>query len=159
MILETSLLLNNASIYGLLARIIIFSLLLAYDEGPFIPSLAILLYIRIIFSFGLWLLISLICRQTSNSDCIILFYFSATWGGARLVDILELVGVSKLSSVTSLGGKHVEFTSVDRCKVSNWILIPEAVSCMFTLPSYLFRRKLLLTYLSWFPLAFCLLIY
>ncbi|OAY75268.1 Sulfite oxidase [Ananas comosus] len=41
---------------------------------------------------------------------------NATWGGARLVDILELVGVSKLSSVTSLGGKHVEFTSVDRCK-------------------------------------------
>lgn len=44
--------------------------------------------------------------------------FPATWGGAKLSDVLELVGILKLSSVTSLGGKHVEFVSVDRCKVS-----------------------------------------
>jgi sulfite oxidase len=41
---------------------------------------------------------------------------NATWGGAKLSDVLELVGIPKLSSVTSLGGKHVEFVSVDRCK-------------------------------------------
>ncbi|EMS51776.1 Sulfite oxidase [Triticum urartu] len=41
---------------------------------------------------------------------------NATWGGAKLSDVLELVGIHKLSSVTSLGGKHVEFVSVDRCK-------------------------------------------
>lgn len=39
------------------------------------------------------------------------------WGGAKLADVLELVGVSKLASTTSRGGKHVEFVSVDRCKV------------------------------------------
>lgn len=27
------------------------------------------------------------------------------------------MGISKLTSVSSLGGKHVEFVSVDRCKV------------------------------------------
>jgi sulfite oxidase len=47
----------------------------------------------------------------------------ATWGGAKLSDVLELVGIPKLSSVTSLGGKHVEFVSVDKCKVSVLILI------------------------------------
>lgn len=41
---------------------------------------------------------------------------TATWGGAKLSDVLELVGIPKLSSVTSLGGKHVEFVSVDKCK-------------------------------------------
>ncbi|RLN03772.1 sulfite oxidase [Panicum miliaceum] len=41
---------------------------------------------------------------------------NATWGGAKLSDVLELVGIPKLSSVTSLGGKHVEFVSVDKCK-------------------------------------------
>ncbi|GJN04132.1 hypothetical protein PR202_ga21654 [Eleusine coracana subsp. coracana] len=41
---------------------------------------------------------------------------NATWGGAKLCDVLELVGIPKLSSVTSLGGKHVEFVSVDKCK-------------------------------------------
>lgn len=44
---------------------------------------------------------------------------NATWGGAKLSDVLELVGISKLSSVSSLGGKHVEFTSVDKCKEEN----------------------------------------
>uniref|UniRef100_A0ACD6ALS2 Uncharacterized protein n=1 Tax=Avena sativa TaxID=4498 RepID=A0ACD6ALS2_AVESA len=41
---------------------------------------------------------------------------NATWGGAKLSDVLELVGIPKLSSITALGGKHVEFVSVDRCK-------------------------------------------
>lgn len=41
---------------------------------------------------------------------------NATWGGAKLSDVLELVGVCKLTSVSSLGGKHVEFVSVDKCK-------------------------------------------
>lgn len=39
------------------------------------------------------------------------------WGGAKLADVLELLGVPKLSTTTSRGGKHVEFVSVDRCKV------------------------------------------
>lgn len=47
----------------------------------------------------------------------------ATWGGAKLSDVLELVGIPKLSSVTSLGGRHVEFVSVDKCKVSVLVLI------------------------------------
>lgn len=41
---------------------------------------------------------------------------NATWGGAKLSDVLELVGISKLSAISSLGGKHVEFISVDKCK-------------------------------------------
>ncbi|PIA51159.1 hypothetical protein AQUCO_01100179v1 [Aquilegia coerulea] len=41
---------------------------------------------------------------------------NATWGGAKLSDVLELVGIPKLTSVTSSGGKHVEFVSVDMCK-------------------------------------------
>ena len=59
----------------------------------------------------------------SSSNFFALQYFilciiPATWGGAKLADVLELVGIPKLSSVTALGGKHVEFVSVDRCKVS-----------------------------------------
>jgi len=34
-----------------------------------------------------------------------------------LADVLELVGIPKLTSVTQFGGKHVEFVSIDRCKV------------------------------------------
>ncbi|CAN6446889.1 unnamed protein product [Victoria cruziana] len=41
---------------------------------------------------------------------------NAIWGGARLSDVLELIGIPKLTEVTSLGGKHVEFVSVDKCK-------------------------------------------
>ncbi|KAM5568197.1 hypothetical protein ABKV19_015986 [Rosa sericea] len=41
---------------------------------------------------------------------------NAIWGGAKLADVLELVGISKLTSVSPLGGKHVEFVSVDMCK-------------------------------------------
>ncbi|KAJ3688592.1 hypothetical protein LUZ61_017756 [Rhynchospora tenuis] len=41
---------------------------------------------------------------------------NAVWGGAKLSDVLELVGVSKFTSVTSAGGKHVEFISIDKCK-------------------------------------------
>ncbi|CAN6446894.1 unnamed protein product [Victoria cruziana] len=37
-------------------------------------------------------------------------------GGARLSDVLELIGIPKLTEVTSLGGKHVELVSVDKCK-------------------------------------------
>lgn len=56
------------------------------------------------------------CNNRTMFSSFILF--PATWGGAKLSDVLELVGIPKLSSVTSLGGKHVEFVSVDRCKVS-----------------------------------------
>lgn len=42
---------------------------------------------------------------------------SGVWGGAKLADVLELVGIPKLTSVTQFGGKHVEFVSIDRCKV------------------------------------------
>ncbi|KAI6671409.1 hypothetical protein NL676_006294 [Syzygium grande] len=44
---------------------------------------------------------------------------NAVWGGAKLADVLELVGVPKLTSVTRSGGKHVEFVSVDKCKEEN----------------------------------------
>lgn len=44
---------------------------------------------------------------------------NAIWGGAKLSDVLELVGISKLATVTSFGGKHVEFISVDKCKEEN----------------------------------------
>ncbi|GAB2278468.1 hypothetical protein Dimus_013150 [Dionaea muscipula] len=41
---------------------------------------------------------------------------NAVWCGAKLADVLELVGISKLSSITQAGGKHVEFVSIDKCK-------------------------------------------
>ncbi|XP_077250325.1 sulfite oxidase-like isoform X2 [Tasmannia lanceolata] len=41
---------------------------------------------------------------------------NATWGGAKLSDVLELVGIPKHTEITSSGGKHVEFISVDMCK-------------------------------------------
>ncbi|XP_058192846.1 sulfite oxidase-like isoform X3 [Rhododendron vialii] len=41
---------------------------------------------------------------------------NAIWSGAKLVDVLELVGITKLSRTTSFGGRHVEFVSVDMCK-------------------------------------------
>ncbi|KAJ4729459.1 sulfite oxidase [Melia azedarach] len=44
---------------------------------------------------------------------------NAVWGGAKLADVLELVGIPKLTSVTNSGGKHVEFVSIDRCKEEN----------------------------------------
>ncbi|XP_042499409.1 sulfite oxidase isoform X1 [Macadamia integrifolia] len=44
---------------------------------------------------------------------------NAVWGGARLADALELVGIPKLTAITPSGGKHVEFTSVDKCKEEN----------------------------------------
>lgn len=34
-----------------------------------------------------------------------------------MADVLELVGIAKLTGSTNLGGRHVEFVSVDRCKV------------------------------------------
>lgn len=47
------------------------------------------------------------------------FALSAVWGGAKLADVLELVGIPKLTSGTQFGGKHVEFVSVDKCKEEN----------------------------------------
>ncbi|KAF5479815.1 hypothetical protein F2P56_000606 [Juglans regia] len=44
---------------------------------------------------------------------------NAVWGGAKLADVLELVGIPKLSSTTQSGGKHVEFVSIDKCKEEN----------------------------------------
>ncbi|XP_052196698.1 sulfite oxidase [Diospyros lotus] len=44
---------------------------------------------------------------------------NAVWGGAKLVDVLELVGIPKLTSATWSGGKHVEFISIDKCKEEN----------------------------------------
>ncbi|KVI09266.1 hypothetical protein Ccrd_012394 [Cynara cardunculus var. scolymus] len=41
---------------------------------------------------------------------------TAIWGGAKLSDVLELVGIPKSTSTTPAGGKHVEFVSIDRCK-------------------------------------------
>ncbi|KAI4387699.1 hypothetical protein MLD38_000111 [Melastoma candidum] len=41
---------------------------------------------------------------------------NAVWGGAKLADVLELVGIPKLTSSTRLGGMHVEFVSIDKCK-------------------------------------------
>uniref|UniRef100_A0A1D1XTR8 Sulfite oxidase n=1 Tax=Anthurium amnicola TaxID=1678845 RepID=A0A1D1XTR8_9ARAE len=41
---------------------------------------------------------------------------NAIWGGAKLSDVLELVGIPKLTATTPLGAKHVEFVSVDMCK-------------------------------------------
>ncbi|XP_057488971.1 sulfite oxidase-like isoform X2 [Actinidia eriantha] len=44
---------------------------------------------------------------------------NAVWGGAKLADVLELVGIPKLTGVTQSGGKHVEFVSIDKCKEEN----------------------------------------
>ncbi|XP_042391133.1 sulfite oxidase-like [Zingiber officinale] len=44
---------------------------------------------------------------------------NAKWGGAKLADVLELVGISKHTSSSPLGGKHVEFISIDKCKEEN----------------------------------------
>ncbi|GJN40051.1 hypothetical protein PR202_gb29217 [Eleusine coracana subsp. coracana] len=40
---------------------------------------------------------------------------NATWGGAKLSDVLQLVGVPYHTEITPTGGKHVEFISVDQC--------------------------------------------
>ncbi|KAL3653829.1 hypothetical protein CASFOL_003510 [Castilleja foliolosa] len=44
---------------------------------------------------------------------------NAVWGGAKLADVLELVGIPKCSHVTTSRGKHVEFVSIDKCKEEN----------------------------------------
>ncbi|KAG6525447.1 sulfite oxidase-like [Zingiber officinale] len=44
---------------------------------------------------------------------------NAIWGGAKLADVLELVGISKNTPSSPLGGKHIEFISVDKCKEEN----------------------------------------
>ncbi|KAL7244335.1 hypothetical protein ACSBR1_016553 [Camellia fascicularis] len=43
---------------------------------------------------------------------------SSLISGAKLVDVLELLRISKLRSATSSGGKHAEFVSIDKCKVA-----------------------------------------
>ena len=48
------------------------------------------------------------------TSCI---FLAAVWGGANLADVLELVGIPKLTSATPSGGNHVEFVSIDKCKV------------------------------------------
>ncbi|KAJ4831130.1 hypothetical protein Tsubulata_000661 [Turnera subulata] len=44
---------------------------------------------------------------------------NAVWGGAKLADVLELIGISKGTSTTKSGGKHIEFVSIDKCKEEN----------------------------------------
>ncbi|GLT37632.1 hypothetical protein SLA2020_119360 [Shorea laevis] len=44
---------------------------------------------------------------------------NAVWAGAKLADVLELVGLPKFTSTTQTGGKHVEFVSIDKCKEEN----------------------------------------
>ncbi|XP_011098883.1 sulfite oxidase-like isoform X3 [Sesamum indicum] len=44
---------------------------------------------------------------------------NAIWSGAKLADVLELVGIPKCSHATPSGGKHVEFVSIDKCKEEN----------------------------------------
>ncbi|KAL0377292.1 UNVERIFIED_CONTAM: Sulfite oxidase [Sesamum radiatum] len=44
---------------------------------------------------------------------------NAVWSGAKLADVLELVGIPKCSHATPSGGKHVEFVSIDKCKEEN----------------------------------------
>lgn len=34
-----------------------------------------------------------------------------------MADVLELVGIPYLTCITQSGGKHVEFVSIDKCKV------------------------------------------
>ncbi|KAG8051278.1 hypothetical protein GUJ93_ZPchr0009g2146 [Zizania palustris] len=40
---------------------------------------------------------------------------NATWGGAKLSDVLRLIGLPYHTEISPSGGKHVEFTSVDQC--------------------------------------------
>ncbi|CAN1822989.1 Sulfite oxidase [Linum perenne] len=44
---------------------------------------------------------------------------NAVWGGAKLADVLELIGIPKFTAATKSGGKHVEFVSIDKCKEEN----------------------------------------
>lgn len=44
---------------------------------------------------------------------------NAVWGGAKLADVLEILGIPKFSHATPTGGKHVEFVSIDKCKEEN----------------------------------------
>lgn len=48
-----------------------------------------------------------------------------------MADVLELVGLPKFTGATNSGGKHVEFVSVDKCKVQTWIfnIYSEAFFC------------------------------
>lgn len=57
-------------------------------------------------------------KELSNAFQLNGFSSAAIWGGAKLADVLELIGIPKFSRVSPLGGKHVEFVSIDRCKVN-----------------------------------------
>ncbi|KAG9158983.1 hypothetical protein Leryth_013372 [Lithospermum erythrorhizon] len=46
-------------------------------------------------------------------------FISAVWSGAKLADVLEQLGIPKYTNMTSSGGKHVEFVSIDKCKEEN----------------------------------------
>ena len=43
--------------------------------------------------------------------------FSGSWTGVRLSDVLHATGIPLHATVSTSGGKHVEFISVDKCKV------------------------------------------
>lgn len=58
---------------------------------------------------------TLYCIMMHQRLC--LEFLTAVWAGAKLADVLELLGIPKLTASTNLGGRHVEFVSVDRCKV------------------------------------------
>lgn len=47
-----------------------------------------------------------------------MYLIPATWGGAKLSDVLQLVAVPYHTEITPFGGKHIEFISVDQCPVS-----------------------------------------
>lgn len=42
---------------------------------------------------------------------------NAEWGGVPLYRVLQLAGIPQGAWETRSGGRHVEFVSVDRCKV------------------------------------------
>lgn len=44
---------------------------------------------------------------------------NGVWSGARLSDILNVVGIPQYTKVSTSGAKHVEFVSVDKCKEEN----------------------------------------
>lgn len=53
---------------------------------------------------------------------------NAVWGGVPLNRVLQLAGVSQGAWETHSGGRHVEFVSVDRCKVRDLPTVTSASS-------------------------------
>ena len=62
--------------------------------------------------------------------------FSGSWTGVRLSDVLQATGIPLHATVSTFGGKHVEFISVDKCKVS-WNCM-HAQSSLFFLMTHFF---------------------